>query len=79
MAISGQRFWHSTEFGKALAEILPPQVERVIIDIPIQGMVRIYYQSFDVDKILDLKWGDVLPKIEIVDSNKDPAAHERST
>ena len=65
-AISGMEFWHNTEFGKALAKVLPPQLTRVIIDIPVYGAVKIYYASIETGPILDLKWDEIIERVEVV-------------
>ena len=65
-AISGMEFWHNTEFGKALAKVLPPKLTRVIIDIPIKGAVKIYYASLETGPILDLKWDEIIEQFEVV-------------
>jgi len=64
--ISGVDFWHNTEFGKALAEVLPPKLTRVIIDIPINDVVKIYYASVETGPILDLKWDEIIEQFEVV-------------
>jgi len=63
--ISGMELWQ-TEFGKALAKVLPPKLTRVIIDIDIHDAVRIYYASLDTGPILDLKWDEIIGRFEVV-------------
>jgi len=64
--ISGIDFWHNTEFGKALARVLPPKLTRVIIDIDIHDVVKIYYASIETGPILDLKWDEIIDQFEVV-------------
>ena len=63
----GYTFWHETELGKALAKRLPRRCTRVIIDIPIKGLVKIYYATVDTGPVLDLKWDDVIEQMVICD------------
>lgn len=70
-AISGFEFWQQTEFGKALAQILPPGLQRVIIDIPVEGLVKIYYQSVDTNTVLNLDWGNIIQQFEVVHGSKE--------
>jgi len=65
-AISGMELWHNTELGKALAKVLPPQLTRVIIDIPVYGAVKIYYASIETGPTLDLKWDEIIERVEVV-------------
>jgi hypothetical protein len=63
--MTGHTFWHETELGRALAKRLPRRCTRVIIDIPVMGVVKIYYATVDSGPVLDLKWDDVIEQIEI--------------
>jgi len=58
--MTGIRFWQETALGKALAARLPKEVTRVIIDIPAEDLVKIYYASVNSGPLLDLKWDDVI-------------------
>jgi len=64
--ISGMEFWRNTEFGKALAKVLPPKLTRVIIDIQLKDAVKIYYASIETGPILDLKWDQIIEQFKVV-------------
>ena len=72
-AMTGMQFWHETELGRALAKKLPPMITRVIIDIPFNEAVKIYYSSVDTGPILDLRWDEIIKhiKIEEIGDNDD--------
>lgn len=53
-------FWFDTEFGKALAKIVPNQCTRVVIDIPVDDVVTIHYTTVAAEKIVNMPWQDVL-------------------
>lgn len=63
--MTGFQFWHETELGKALAKKLPPMITRVIIDIPMDGPVTIYYSTIDTGPILNLNWDSVIQHVKI--------------
>ena len=65
-AITGMELLHGTDFGRALLQHLPKELTRIVIDIPVTDIVKIYYQGVDASALLDLKWGDEFGKIEIV-------------
>jgi len=72
MAMTGFKLFNNTKMGKALREILPKQTTRVIIDIPANDSVKLYYQTVDSTAILGIDWGvEILPKIEIIDADKN--------
>lgn len=64
-AMDGQEFWYETELGKALAKRLPGGCTRIIIDIPVEGLVKIYYATVDSGPVLGLKWDDVIEQFDI--------------
>jgi len=66
MHISGTELWQNTELGKALAKVLPPEITRVIIDIPCEGIVKIYYASVETVPIVNLKWDEVIEQFKVV-------------
>ena len=63
--MTGIEFWHGTELGRALAGKLPPQLTRIILDIPVEGLVKIYYASIDTGPVLDLKWDEVIEHFDV--------------
>lgn len=68
MVISGFDFFNSTDLGKVLAEKLPKGLKRVIIDIPIDGVVTIYSQGIDSSVLLDIDVDKIPPEIKFVDA-----------
>ena len=66
-AITGIELYNQTELGKALIKVLPPKLTRVIIDIGIDGPVRIYYASLNTGPIVDLDWSGIIERFEVVE------------
>ena len=65
----GADLMNKTKFGKSLSKKLAmpmDKITRIIIDIPADGFVRIYYETVDSSSLLDLKWGNDIGKIEII-------------
>jgi hypothetical protein len=76
--MTGCQFWFDTELGKALAKKLPTKITRVIIDIPLEKPVTIYYSTIDTGPILNLNWDEVIQhvKIEEVKENHGTAGNK---
>ena len=70
-AITGMELWSDTELGKALKNVLPPGITRVIIDIQIKDSVKIYYASVNTGPVLDLKWDEIINRCEVVKPRKE--------
>jgi hypothetical protein len=70
-AITGLGLFQETELGKALRKVLPPRLTRVIIDIPVGEVAKIYYASIDSGPIVDLKWDQIIEQFEVVSPQKN--------
>ena len=68
MACLDKTFWE-TDFGKALAKIVPEGTTRVIIDISLDDIVVAYYETYASKKILELDWPAALSKARVLCGN----------
>jgi len=55
--------------GKELAKVVPPGTTRVIVDIPCDGAVCVYYQCFASESILNLNWENALSGASVISAS----------
>ena len=66
--MSAQMTWRGYAFGSQLiaafrnAGVVPPdgKIRRIIIDAPVDGVVKIYYETFGSDKFLKIDLAGML-------------------
>lgn len=56
----------NTEFGKALAAIIPEFTTRIIIDISLDDIVVAYYKTHAPNELLNLDWSEALSRAKVV-------------
>jgi len=59
-----------TEFGRALNEVIPPETQRIIIDIPCDEAIKVYYQTLASDAMLNLAWANLLKNADVISAEE---------
>ncbi len=78
-AMTGFMFWQETKLGEELKKYLPKETCRVIIDIPADGLVKVYVDCFPPKSMLNLSWPEVLGNIEIIKQESKPQSSQSGT
>jgi len=55
-----------TEFGKELSKVCPEFCQRIIIDIPYDDVIRVYYQCCADKALLELNWENALQGADVI-------------
>ena len=69
MAIYCQAIW-GTELGKALAKRLPPETRRIVRDIAYDDAVKVYYECYATEGLLNFDWDSFLTGADIIAPKK---------
>lgn len=58
--------FETTNLGKELATILPPNTQRVLIDIPYEGLIKVIFVTVGTAPLPDLDWQTILKQAVVL-------------
>ena len=76
MATHGARIW-DTSLGKQLMQLVPEGTTRVVVDISLDDVVKIYYEVNHSEPILNLDWAKAFDSATLVKLEKTGVLGER--